>query len=91
MHVLARVFFQVQPRDANFLWLPLEGVTGRVAFGGHDLELAMRGERLIVLRDLVTLRQIGVEVVLAGKDRLLVNVQAEGECRACTELDSAPV
>jgi hypothetical protein len=39
-----------------------------IAFGGHDFELAVGGKRLIVLRDLITLRQVRIEIILASKD-----------------------
>src|SRR6185369_10824007 len=70
MHVLACVFLEVQTRNPDLLRTPLERMSGLVALGSHDLELAVSRERLIVLRDLVTLGQVGIEVVFAGEDRL---------------------
>ena len=77
MHVLAGVFFEVQTSDPDLFRTPLDGMTGVVTFGGHDLEFAVGRERLIVLRDLIALRQIWIEVILAREDRLLVDVQTE--------------
>ena len=54
---LSGVFFEVQPRDAD-AFRPSADV---------DLQPTVLGERLIELRDLVTLRQVGIEVVLARK------------------------
>jgi hypothetical protein len=34
---------------------------------GQNIDVAALGERLVVLGDLITLRQVRVEVVLAGK------------------------
>ena len=46
-------------------------------------------ERLLVLRDLVALRQVGIEVVLAREDRRLVDRAAERERRADRESTAA--
>ena len=62
-----------------------------VAFGSHNLEFAIRRERLIVLRDLITLRQVGIEVILAREDRLLIDPQTKRECGPRAELNGAPV
>src|SRR5438093_80635 len=43
---------------------------------------AVSGQRVLVLRDLITLRQVRIKVVLAGKDRRLMNRTAEGDRRA---------
>src|SRR5688572_20982743 len=91
MHVLAGVFFEVQPRDPDLLWTPLDGMTRRIAFGSHDLQLTIGGERLIVLRDLITLWQVRIEVVLAREDRLMIDTQPERQCRPSTEFDGATI
>ena len=52
---LAGVLLEMQPGDADAL---------RAAVEGH-VEPAVLGQGLVVLRDLVTLGQVGVEVVLA--------------------------
>ena len=45
MHVLAGVFFGMKTSDRIFL-VATRGMTGVVAFGGHDLEFAV-GERTV--------------------------------------------
>ena len=49
-----------------------------VPLGGLDFDVAVLGERLIELRDLVALRQVGIEVVLAGEDRALAHLAVQG-------------
>src|SRR5687767_10746278 len=81
----------MQTRYPDHLRPPFKRMTRLIAFRGHDLELAVGREGLIVLRDLISLRQIGIEVVLAREDRLLVDVQTKRECSARAEFDDAPV
>ena len=57
---LAGVLFEVRARDADRL---------ARAVVEHDLERALLDDRLLVLADLVALRQIGIEVVLAREHR----------------------
>ena len=45
------------------------------------------GDRLVVLGDLVVLRHVGIEVVLAGEDRLLRHAQVDRLGEAQGELD----
>ena len=73
MDVLARVFFEVQPRDANLLDPPLARVSGLVALGSHNLQLALFGKRLVELRNLIALRQVRIKIILPRKDRTLVD------------------
>ena len=54
-------------------------------------ELAARAERLVVLADLVRLRQVGVEVVLAVEDGALGDLAVEREAELDRLLDRAPV
>ena len=61
------------------------------AADAHVADAAARRERAIELRDLVALRQVGVEVVLAREDRLLVYVALRRQRRARRELDGAAV
>ena len=60
VQALARVLFHVQARDADALG-PVRAL---------DLNVAVLGDRLVVLRNLVALGQVGIEVVLAREDRL---------------------
>src|SRR4029079_9579787 len=56
----------------------LGGVFLEVDAGDAPLfEAAARRQRQLVLRDLVALRQVGIEVVLAREDRRLVDRAAE--------------
>ena len=59
MDALAGVVFHVDARDADAL----------VRAGHVDIDPAVLGQRLIVLRNLVALGQIRIEVILAGEDR----------------------
>ena len=58
MDRLAGIFFEVEAQQAGF---------GTAALT-IECEHAAPGERLIVLRDLIALRQVGIEVVLAGRN-----------------------
>jgi hypothetical protein len=51
----------------------------------------MARERLIVLRDLIALRQVGIEVVLPREDRVLVDAAAERQRRARAQFDGPAV
>ena len=57
---LAGVLFHVDAREADAAALAVDG----------DVEAAAERERPLVLRDLVALRQVRIEVVLAREDRL---------------------
>ena len=81
MEALAGVLFHVKAGDADAL-----GAVGR----GH-IDIAVLGERLVELGDLVALGQIGVEVVLAGEDGALADLAVECERGQRGELDGALV
>src|SRR5215469_13246143 len=76
MQALAGVFFQMHACDANAL---------ATASGRGDLDVAVFGKRLVILRDLVALGKIRVKVVFAGEDRLLANLAVEGHGREYRE------
>src|SRR5215469_14557314 len=76
MQALAGVFFQMHACDANAL--------ASASLRG-DFDVAVLGKRLVVLRDLVALGEIGIEVILAGKDRVLANLAVEGHRREYRE------
>ncbi len=59
---LPGVLFEMQVLDADLL------VTLAVEI---DLDLALAHDRMLVLRDLVALRQVRIEIVLAVEDRLV--------------------
>jgi hypothetical protein len=54
-----------------------------------DLEVAAGGQRRVALRDLIALREVGVEVVLAGPRAARRDGGAEGEGEAQAVLDGA--
>ncbi len=78
---LAGVFLEVDAGDAH--------APGPAA--GLELERPLARQRPFVLRDLIALRQIGIEVVLAREDRQLVDAAAERQTRADAELDGHPI
>ena len=59
VHQLARVLFDVDALDADGLGAAL------VLLVEQDLDVALADQRMVELADLIALRQIGVEVVLA--------------------------
>src|SRR5436190_17690709 len=52
---------------------------------------AIRRDRLLVLGDLVSLREVGIEIILASENRMLVNRTAERECRANRVVHGGPI
>ena len=58
MYRLAGVFFKVGTRDADALFTAISIV---------NCQFAVFDDRKFVLADLVTLRQVGIEIVLARK------------------------
>ncbi len=76
VQALARVFFQVQAGDADLLRAAVD----------LDLDGAMLGQRLVVLRNLVALGQVGIEIILAGKDRSFVDAAVQRHGRQRGEL-----
>ena len=70
---LAGVFFEVRAFEPD----------ARVV----DLDPAVDGDRIVVLRDLVVLRHVGIEVVLAREDRSRWHVEVHGLGEAQDELD----
>ena len=59
--------------------------------GGHvDDDLALADDRVVELADLVALRQVGIEVVLAVEAREEVDLRLEAEAGADRLLDAEP-
>ena len=56
-----------------------------------DLDLALADDRLLVLADLIALRQVGIEVVLAVEDAAQVDRRLEAEPGAHRLLDALGV
>ena len=79
---LAGVLLEVRAADAHDLGLAVVAV---------DLDAAVEAERLVVLADLVALREVGIEVVLAVPLRELGDVAAQGESRADGQPDRLAV
>jgi hypothetical protein len=70
MERLARVLFEMKPLDADL------DALGR----GHvDDHLAFAHDRMFKLRDLITLGQIGIEIVLAVEHRTQIDLRLEAE------------
>src|SRR5919108_2515323 len=61
------------------------------ARAARHLQRALAAERGLVLADLVALRQVGIEVVLAREDRVVGDLAAEREPELDRELDRALV
>ncbi len=91
VNILAGVFFEMQARDLHGHRPPVVRVAGFVAIGGHDLKGAVCRKRLIVLRDLIALGQVGIKIILAREDRSLVDVQSQRQRCARAEFDRAPI
>ncbi len=81
VQALAGVVFHVDPRDAGAL----------VAVFHDEVDPAVLGQRLIVLRDLVALRQVRIEVVLPGENRLRANLAVHRQRGLDRHLDGVPV
>src|SRR5262249_33108365 len=79
----ARVFFHVNPRDADV-------VVGRPVVAVR-CDPSARSEWPLVLGDLIALRQVRVEVVLARENRRLVNLASESERFAARANDGPPI
>ena len=81
MQRLARVLFHVDAGQADEL----------VAKGRWQGDAPAERERLLILRDLIALGQVGIEVILPGKDRELIDVKPEGERGTGTKLNHATI
>ena len=71
------VFFQVQTRDADFLCPTCH----------CDLYISMLGQRLIVLRNLITLGKVRIEIVFSGEDGCLIDSAVQRHGRLCGKLN----
>src|SRR5262249_35741313 len=81
MEGLSRVLLEVNTRDAH----PPRHPAARV------LDHPVGSERLLVLRNLVTLRQGRVEVILTRDDRRVVEGAAERQCRPYRIVHGGPI
>src|SRR6185295_14900481 len=91
MDIFSSIFLEVQTRNRNLLYLPFDRVTSVIAFGGHYLELAVCGKWPVVLRDLIALGQVWIEVVLARKNRLVVDAKTKSQRRARAQFHRATI
>ena len=81
VHVLRRVLLEMRPDDADL----------ELAVGRRQRHVPVHAERLVVLGDLVALRQVGIEVVLPMEGRALGDLAAEAEAEQDRHLDRALV
>ena len=81
MQRLAGVFLEVDTTDAH---------AARLA-AALELDHAGRRDRQLVLRDLIALRQVRIEVVLAREDGCPVNRAAESQRRANRVVDRGTI
>jgi len=70
---LACILLQMQPLDAD---------AHRIAVGQRDLNLTLAHDRRFVLADLIALRQVRIEIILAIENRLAVDPGLEAKSRA---------
>ncbi len=68
MQALARVLFEVQARDADALG---------AACGGFNVNISVLGQRLVVLRDLVSLGQVRIKIIFTSEDRSFVDAAVQ--------------
>ncbi len=82
VQALGRILLEMQPLDADRLGAAALEV---------DLDRALAHDRVLELRDLIALRQIGVEVVLAVEHRAQVDLGVEAKTGAHRLLHAALV
>ena len=82
MQALARVLLEMQALDADLAHLTVRQI---------DLHHAFAHDGILVLRDLITGRQVGKEVVLAVEHRAQVDLRIEAKPGAHRLLDAALV
>ncbi len=78
VHRLAGILLQMQALDADLDVLEFSLAVG----ADRDDHSTLTDDRLLELRDLVALRQIGIEVVLAVENRLVVDLRLQPEAGA---------
>src|SRR5881392_1834776 len=82
VQALARILFQMRAGEANL---------DLASRGGEDHDLSALYDGNLVLTDLIALRQVGIEVVLAREHAPLVDRSADGQAKADGALDRALV
>src|SRR5260370_25842948 len=68
VQALASVLFEVQARDADALG---------AACGGFNVNISVLGQRLVVLRDLVSLGQVRIKIIFTSEDRSFVDAAVQ--------------
>src|SRR5438105_226886 len=81
MDGLCRVLLEMRAHEADLT----------VAVRARDEQRAADAERLVVLRDLIALRIVGIEVILARKDSFARNLATEREAESDRPLDRRAV
>src|SRR5215207_11244311 len=81
MRKFACVLFEVDAADPHILYASL----------CFDPEVSICGERLVILRDLISFWQIGIEIILAGENAFGVNLTAERQPNTDRQLNGLPV
>ena len=72
VQALAGVLLEMQPLDAD---------GDRLAVVEIDDHLALAHDRLLVLADLIALRQIGIEIILAVEHRFQIDLRLQARAR----------
>ena len=86
VHQLARVLLDMDALDTDRLVLGNAGL-----LVGLDRQRALADQRVVELADLVALRQVGIEVVLAVEPAPLVDLRLDREARAHRLADALAV
>ena len=82
VQALARVLLEMQPLDADRDALAAQQI---------DDDLALADDRILVLADLIALRQVGIEIVLPVEDRVEIDLRLQPEPGADGLRDAALV
>ena len=85
VHQLARVLLDMDALDADRLGAAL------VLLVEQDLDFALADQRMVELADLIALRQIGVEIILAVEAAPAVDLRVERHAGAHRLADALPV
>ena len=78
VHRLAGVLLEMQPLDADLDVLEFSFAVR----ADRDRHLSLADDRLLELRDLVALRQVGIEIVLPVENRLVIDLRLQAEAGA---------
>ena len=90
MQALARIFLKVNTGNSNSLELWGDG-RPLPSSADIDLNKPMLGQRLVILRNLIPLGQVGIEVILPRKNRSFANLAIQCHRRQCGKLNRLPI